>query len=142
MQQRNCVNFLVPMCKSQGVAQMAEPKVLVVEDEVVLLLDLVDNLTDYGFQPVPVTTAKAAVSLLDDQISALVTDIDLPGGYNGLQLARLAASTRPGLAIVVVSAGTHPAAEDLPTGAVFLPKPYRIADIVVALESQRLSRAA
>lgn len=120
----------------------AKGRVLVVEDEVILLLDLVDNLIDYGFEPLPVTTAKGAASLLDENISALVTDVELPGGYDGLQLARLAARTRPALPIVVVSAGVHPAAEDLPAGAVFLPKPYRVEDIVAALESQRIARAA
>jgi DNA-binding NtrC family response regulator len=121
---------------------MANQRVLVVEDEVILLLDLVDNLADYGFEPVPVTTAKGAVSLLGENVDALVTDIELPGGYNGLQLARLAAKARPNLPIVVVSAGIRPAADELPSGAVFLAKPYRIEDIVAALESQRIARAA
>ncbi|NGP18176.1 response regulator [Devosia aurantiaca] len=117
-------------------------RVLVVEDEVILLLDLVDNLVDFGLEPLPVTTASGAASLLDDSISGLVTDIELPGSYNGLQLARLAARNRPGLPIVVVSAGVCPAHDDLPAGAVFLPKPYRVEDIVAALESQRIARAA
>lgn len=120
----------------------AKGRVLVVEDEVILLLDLVDNLSDYGFDAVPVTTAKGAVSLLGDNIAALVTDIELPGNYNGLQLARFAARERPGIPIVVVSAGIRPSAEDLPAGAVFLPKPYRVEDVVAALESQRIARAA
>ena len=117
-------------------------RVLVVEDEVILLLSLVDCLTDFGFAPVPVTTAKGAVSLLTENVTALVTDIELPGGYDGLQLARLAARHNPAMPIVIVSAGVHPTREDMPAGAVFLPKPYRVEDIVVALESQRIARAA
>ncbi|QQR39954.1 DNA-binding transcriptional response regulator [Devosia rhizoryzae] len=117
-------------------------RVLVVEDEVILLLDLVDSLVDFGLEPLPVTTASGAASLLGDNIAGLITDIELPGAYDGLQLARLAARSRPGLPIVVVSAGVRPSREDLPTGAVFLPKPYRVEDIVAALESQRIARAA
>lgn len=121
---------------------MANQRVLVVEDEVILLLDLVDNLADYGYEPLPVTTAKAAAGLLGDNICALVTDIELPGGYDGLQLARIAARNRPHMPIVVVSAGVRPSADELPAGAVFLAKPYRVEDIVAALESQRIARAA
>lgn len=121
---------------------MANQRVLVVEDQVVLLLDLVDNLVDYGYEPLPVTTAKGAVSLLSDNICALVTDIELPGGYSGLQLARVAAGKKPGMPIVVVSAGVRPTVEELPPGAVFLAKPYRVEEIVAALESQRIARAA
>jgi DNA-binding NtrC family response regulator len=117
-------------------------RVLVVEDEVMLLLDLVDSLTDFGLEPLPVTTAKGATSLLDDTVTALVTDIDLPGGYDGLHLAHLAARNKPGLPIVIVSGGDRPAREALPPGAVFLAKPYRVEDIVAALEGQRLARAA
>jgi DNA-binding NtrC family response regulator len=117
-------------------------RVLVVEDEVILLLDLVDSLIDYGYDPLPVTTAKAAAELLDSNVTALVTDIELPGGHDGLQLARLAARLRPGMPIVVVSAGIRPAKDELPEGAVFIPKPYRVDRIVAALESQRIARAA
>lgn len=117
-------------------------RILVAEDEILLLLTLVDSLADKGFEAVPVTSARAAVSLLDTGIDALVTDIELPGNYSGLQLARLTARMRPGLPIVVVSGGVRPKADDLPPGAVFLPKPYRVEDIVSALQRQRTARAA
>ena len=116
-------------------------RVLVVEDEVITLLALIDDLASRQIEAVPVTSARGAVSLLDG-IDALVTDIELPGGYDGLQLARLAASQRPGLPIVVVSGGVRPTADQLPRGAAFLPKPYRVSDIVSALDQQVVARAA
>lgn len=116
-------------------------RVLVVEDEVITLLALVDDLADRQIEAVPVTSARGAVSLLDG-VDALVTDIELPGGYNGLQLARLAARLRPGLPIVVVSGGVNPSPDELPQGAIFVPKPYGIDNIIAALDGQRVSRAA
>ena len=117
-------------------------RILVAEDEILLLLSLVDGLAEYGHEAVPVTSARAAVSLLDTGIDALVTDTELPGNYSGLQLARLTARLRPGLPIVVVSGGVRPKSDDLPPGAIFLPKPYRVEDIISALERQRTARAA
>lgn len=117
-------------------------RVLVVEDEIILLLDLVDNLADFGLEAVPVTSARGAVALIDTRIDALITDIELPGGYSGLQLARLANKIRPGLPIVVVSGGVRPAANELPPNAVFLPKPYRMDDILSALTRQYRACAA
>jgi CheY-like chemotaxis protein len=116
-------------------------RILLVEDEIILLLDLIDQLTELGFEPVPVTSSKGATSLIDS-VDALVTDIELPGSYDGLKLARFAAQRRPNLPIVVVSGGVRPKAEELPKGAVFLPKPYRVDDVRAALESQRITRAA
>lgn len=117
-------------------------RILAVEDQVLLLLDLVDNLADHGMEAIPVTSARGAVSLLDTEIDALVTDIELPGNYDGLQLARLAARMRPGMPIVVVSGGVTPSASDLPQGAVFIPKPYSIDHVIAALESQIIAHAA
>ncbi|WIY51814.1 response regulator [Devosia sp. YIM 151766] len=117
-------------------------RILAVEDEVLLLLDLVDSVADRGIEVIPVTSARGAISLIDADIDALITDIELPGSYNGLQLARLAARLRPGLPIAVVSGGVRPAPADLPPGAVFMPKPYRIEAVLAALERQIAVRAA
>jgi len=117
-------------------------RILVVEDEILLLLDLVDGLADHGIEAVPVTSARGAASLLDSDIGALVTDIELPGGRDGLQLAHMAARRRPGLPVVVVSGGVRPTPQQMPPGAAFLPKPYRLTDILAALERQIPARAA
>lgn len=127
----------------EGIAPMARlSRILVVEDEVLLLLDLIDNLALRGFDAVPVSTARDAVSLLATDIDALITDIELPGAYDGLQLARLAASQCPGLPIIVVSGGVRPSGDQLPAGAIFIPKPYRITDILAALERRGNAVAA
>ena len=117
-------------------------KVLVVEDQPLLLLDLIDQLADFGLEAVPAGSAHTAARLLTTDIDALVTDIELGDGPDGLCLARLAAEARPDLPIVVVSGGVRPQAADLPAGAAFIPKPYRVSDIVAALHRQAVSNAA
>ncbi|MHA6297482.1 response regulator [Devosia sp. CAU 1758] len=117
-------------------------RILVVEDQPLLLLDLMDQLVEHGFDVLPAGNARTAARLLDTNIDALITDIELGDGPNGLALARLAASGNPRLPIVVVSGGVRPAQADLPAGAVFISKPYTFSAILAALDRQALSKAA
>ncbi len=118
-------------------------RVLVVEDEMLILLDLIDSLADCGIESLPLSTTEgAAATLLKSPVDALVTDIELPGPVSGLQLAREAALLRPGLPIVVMSGGVRPGPADLPQGAVFIPKPCSARQIIAALKSQQTARAA
>jgi DNA-binding response OmpR family regulator len=117
-------------------------KILVVEDSPLLLLDLCDQLEEMGYTPVSATTAATAARLVDDTITAMITDIELGLGPDGLALARLAAQARPGLPIVVVSGGVIPTATDLPSGAIFVPKPYSLDAVLAALHSQKMATAA
>lgn len=112
-------------------------RVMVVEDEVMLLLDLVDNLADFGIESLPLGMADgAARTLCKSNVDALITDIELPGDYSGLDLAWRCAQLRPNLPIVVVSGGVRPTRAQLPPNAVFVPKPYGIAQILAGLNRQ------
>lgn len=117
-------------------------RILVVEDQSLLLLDLIDQLTELGLHALPASSARTAARLISANIDALVTDIELGDGPDGLALARLAAIARPGLPIVVVSGGVRPDPAELPPGAVFVPKPYTIGTILDALHRQALPHAA
>lgn len=109
-------------------------RVMVVEDEVMLLLDLVDNLADFGIESLPLGMADgAARTLCASRIDALITDIELPGINSGLDLAWRCAQLKPNLPIVVVSGGVRPTRAQLPPNAVFVPKPYGIDQILGAL---------
>jgi len=126
----------------RGSHMSARPRILVVEDQPLLLLDLIDQLAELDFDAVPASNARTAANMLDQSIDALITDIELGHGPSGLTLARLVANRRPGLPIVVVSGGVTPSGRDLPHGAVFVPKPYTIETILDALEQQAIARAA
>jgi FixJ family two-component response regulator len=107
-------------------------RIMVVEDEILVLLSLVDLLADHGLEAVPFGRADTAAKG-KGSIDALITDIDLPGAMSGLELAWQMAADRPDMPIVVVSGGHKPKPADLPHNAVFLSKPYRSDEILAAL---------
>jgi two-component system, response regulator PdtaR len=69
-------------------------KVLVVEDEPLVLMDTADQLSDRGFVVIEASNADEAIIYLSNHpdISILFTDIDMPGTMDGLKLLRLFAT--------------------------------------------------
>ena len=62
-------------------------------------------------------------------IRIVFTDIDMPGSLDGMKLAACIRDRWPPIDILITSGQKVPALADLPTRAVFLPKPYRSADV-------------
>jgi len=115
---------------------MCQRTVLVVEDEPLIRITLADVLEDAGFRVIEACNVLEAVAALGRyEINAVVTDIDMPGGLSGLDLARTVSSTHPTTAVIVVSGGHRPSQSDLPDRATFLPKPYRLDVIAATVES-------
>jgi CheY-like chemotaxis protein len=109
-----------------GLGDQSPPVVLVVEDEPLVRMLAVDILEDEGFEVVEASTAAAALALLEERgdVTALFTDIDMPGGMNGLELAKVVHDRWPKVALVVTSGVFRPAADKLPDDGVFIQKPY------------------
>jgi CheY-like chemotaxis protein len=93
--------------------QAETPVLLVVEDDLLVRLTLVDALSDGGFEVVEAADAKEALTLVCDRddIAAMLTDINLPGGSDGFALARAARVIRPHLPVVYASGRYGGAAE-------------------------------
>jgi len=91
------------------------PGVLVVEDNKLIRALEIDVLRGLGYDATAVETAEHAMALLDDpRIALLLTDIRLPGGLDGIGLARAAKRRRPDLQIMLLGADlNHLAPEDL-----------------------------
>jgi CheY-like chemotaxis protein len=102
------------------------PVVLVVEDEPMIRMLAAEILEDEGFEVAEAANAPAALKLLEkrDDVTALFTDIDMPGGMNGLELAKIVHERWPRIAIVVTSGVFRVAADKLPGDGVFIQKPY------------------
>ncbi len=125
------------------------PLVLIVEDEPIISMYAADLLEDDGFDVLEAATARAALAILEkrsDEVSALFTDVDMPGDMNGLELAGIVYSRWPHIAILVTS-GVVRVSGSLPGGGVFLAKPYAdaapvriIRDLIQRLESLRGSQ--
>jgi len=80
-------------------------KILVVEDDATVLALTLDVLTGLGYQVVSATNANEALETIrsDTEIDLLFTDVVMPGGVNGLTLARSAREIRPGLRVLLTS---------------------------------------
>jgi CheY-like chemotaxis protein len=100
--------------------------VLVVEDESVLRLDAAETLRDAGFEVVEAADATEALAALErrDDIGVLFTDIDMPGGIDGLELARRVHDRRPRMHLIITSGAVRPRPQDIPDAGSFVGKPY------------------
>ena len=103
--------------------------VLVVEDEPLVRMLAADILEEEGFEVIEASTAPAALALLEKlggEVAALFTDIDMPGGMNGLELAGIVHTRWPHIALVVTSGVFRVEADKLPGDGVFIGKPYAV----------------
>jgi two-component system, response regulator PdtaR len=100
--------------------------ILIVEDEVFTSAYLEFVLQNAGYDPVAAANADEAYAILDrrDDVDLVITDINLPGGMNGLQLAALVRQRWPAINIVIATGYDAPQSDELPAGSVFVPKPY------------------
>ena len=121
----------------------APVSVLVVEDEVLISNLVADALSASGFLVHEVTTADEALEYIDSDVAidALFTDVNLPGGMNGVELAARAREIRPEMPIVYAS-GRYKLSEIAPLvpRSLFMAKPYDPSDVCAILS--RLTRAA
>jgi DNA-binding response OmpR family regulator len=87
-------------------ATVAGPvRVLLVEDDPEVLSTLREQMLMSGWSVVPAQDGQTALTLLsaDPGITILVTDVMMPGGMSGVELAHRAARARGGLPILLVS---------------------------------------
>jgi nitrogen-specific signal transduction histidine kinase/CheY-like chemotaxis protein len=104
--------------------------VLVVEDNAKLRPVVVRQLTDLGYRVIAAEDAPQALETIagSQPIDLIFTDIVMPGGMNGLDLAREAASRRPQLKVILTSGFPQTrmgAVAPHMNGHPFLGKPYR-----------------
>jgi PAS domain S-box-containing protein len=90
---------------SASIPQAKGETVLVVEDEADVRSFTVETLRELGYLVIEAADAGAGLRLLDAhrEISLLLTDVGLPGGMNGRQLAEEARLRRRGLKVLYMS---------------------------------------
>jgi CheY-like chemotaxis protein len=106
--------------------------VLIVEDDHLIRMVLADALEDTGCRVLEASNAFEAIAIIGKHpcIDVMITDIDMPGALNGLDLMRFVSVSYRQTAIFVTSGGRHLKRADLSPGACFLPKPYNLAVLV------------
>lgn len=117
-------------------------RILIVDDEPDLL-DMASSLCrSIGYDVLIATSGAEAMKVVQrhPDIDVLFTDVVMPQGTNGIQLARWARSKHPNMHIVLASGHPLPALRsehgDLAEFE-FIAKPYRLAEMAAAVRSQR-----
>lgn len=113
--------------------------VLVVEDDPQIRAIVEEALCEGGFEVAVATSGEEAVALLsagNSDYRALVTDISLPGGLNGWDVARRAREVEPQFPVVYMSGehGADWASKGVPN-SIMLGKPFAPAQLVTAVSN-------
>jgi len=113
------------------------PKVLVVEDEMVLRMRAADIVEDAGFTPIEAVNADEAIAILESRsdIAVLFTDIQMPGSMDGLKLAHAVHARWPDIKIVLVSGQVKPTDAERPADSRFFGKPLGVEQMIAELQS-------
>jgi len=79
--------------------------VLVVDDEAAVRVLVTEVLGDLGYAPLEAEDGASGLRILnsDARVDLLVTDVGLPGGMNGRQMADAARVQRPGLKVLFIT---------------------------------------
>lgn len=111
--------------------------VLFVEDEEDLRTVVVEALADQGFVVTPASDGVEAIAHLrgDTRYAVVVTDVSMPGGISGFEVAA-EAQTQPHARVLVVSGLQRSQLAPIPAAVRFLPKPYRFKQLITAIHEQ------
>ena len=112
--------------------------ILLVEDDADVREALALLLADLNFRVVEAEDAGEAAAVVDggQEIDLLFTDVVMPGGVNGLQLAQALRGTQPDLKIIYTTGYTDDILAEagyLEENAILLRKPYNRNKLVEAV---------
>ncbi|MGG5822692.1 response regulator [Falsiroseomonas sp. HW251] len=109
--------------------------VLLVEDETIVRMLIVEALKEMGCLVLEAGNGPAGLSLLqsDTRVDLLITDMGLPGGLTGRQVAAAARQYRPGLKVLFITGYSESAAIgsfSLEPGMGLMTKPFTMETLV------------
>jgi len=142
--QGTTVNLYLPCTLQEPMAEVSQEDlegvvggsetILVVEDNDLLRTHVEQQLQSLGYRVLTAQTSGEALQTLyrEPDIDLLFTDVMMPGGMNGAQLAQAATQFRPHLKVLYTSGYTENAIVHqgrLDPGVTLLQKPYRLQDL-------------
>ena len=106
------------------------PRLLVVEDEVLVRMMIAEELRDAGFSVLEAAHADEAIDMLRHipGIKLMISDIRMPGSMDGIALARRVRSEHPDIKIIF-ACGSHCRITSVLHEGFFL-KPYDVPGLV------------
>jgi len=144
------VTMVLPACAAAAAQMVAEDatvalvegakQVLVVDDEPSLRMLVTEVLEDIGCTALQAADGAAGLREIEtgQTIDLMVTDVGLPGGMNGRQLAEAARRLRPDLKILFITGyaeGTLLKQGLLPAGMQVLTKPFSLEALAARVQS-------
>jgi CheY-like chemotaxis protein len=111
-------------------AMKAKPTALVVEDDVIQRSMVALLLEECEMKVIECDSGEDAARVLHQsggELAMIYADVHLPGDMSGIDLAQLARQTHPGVHVVITSGDLS---LKLPSGATFMPKPWRALDLL------------
>jgi signal transduction histidine kinase/CheY-like chemotaxis protein len=111
-----------------------DESILIVEDDALVREYVVTQISRFGYHTLAAGNGAEALAIIDglERIDLLFTDVIMPGGLNGRQLATEALKRRPELKVLYTSGYTENAIVHhgrLDAGVLLLPKPYLSSDL-------------
>ncbi|MEJ2817139.1 PAS domain-containing protein [Caulobacter sp. CCG-8] len=108
--------------------------VLVVDDEPTIRMLIMDTLAELGYACAEAADGPAGLKVLQSEarIDLLITDVGLPGGLNGRQVADAARVLRPDLKVLFITGYAENAVLNhghIQPGMQVLTKPFAVADL-------------
>ncbi|MCQ1574337.1 PAS domain S-box protein [Neorhizobium galegae] len=130
-----------PLAVEAATKQVSIPggneKILVVEDDPRVRRIAVSRLTQLGYRVIEASNGREALDQLGqhDGIHLLFTDIVMPGGMTGDELAAEVRARRPGMKVLFTSGYAEPAiaGRELAQSGSWLKKPYTARELAVRL---------
>ena len=115
--------------------QPGRGKLLVVEDDAQVLAVTVAVLSELGYEVATATNAQLAMEHLEagEPVDLLFSDVVMPGGCNGVELARRAKVLRPDLKVLLSSGYVGEAVSMAPDSFDLIDKPYERSTLAARL---------
>lgn len=114
--------------------------ILVVDDEEALLELVEESLQELGYQVLTAGSGQQALKILSENpgIDLLISDVIMPGGLNGYELAEQATINDPQLKVMLASGYRESAltgSNKKISSAILLNKPYSLTDLAHQLKT-------
>ena len=111
-------------------------RILVVEDEFLIRMMVSEGFREAGYQVCEAANADWALRLIESFTPDLiVTDVQMPGSINGLEMLATVRRSYPVLPVIVTSG--HLAASDIPVDdrTFFWPKPVAFVKLIAVVQN-------
>ncbi len=121
--------------------------VLIVDDEPSVRMLVTEVLADLGYAAIEATDSAAGLKILQSEarIDLLITDVGLPGGMNGRQMADAALVRRPGLQVLFITGYAENSLIGngrLQPGMRILTKPFAVETLAMRIRDLMTMRGA